>query len=249
MNVHNMPSADIARVRSWLAQAGAVTVLTGAGVSAESGIPTFRGDAGLWKQYRPEDLATPEAFRRNPKLVWEWYDWRRCRIAEAVPNPAHYALAGIEAGRSGFTLVTQNVDGLHDLAGSNRILKLHGDIWLVRCLSCGRESVDRRAPLPEIPPQCGCGGMLRPGVVWFGEMLPRDVLAEAETAASRAELFLFTGTSAIVYPAAGLIQVAQSAGARVVEVNLEATPYSGFVDVSLRGKAGEILPLLVGHNA
>jgi len=249
MGVYNMSSAGIATVRSWLAEAGSVVVLTGAGVSAESGVPTFRGDAGLWKQYRPEDLATPEAFRRNPKLVWEWYDWRRCRIAEAAPNPAHYALAALEARKPGFTLVTQNVDGLHDVAGSNRILKLHGDIWLVRCLNCGSENVDRRAPLPEIPPRCPCGGMLRPGVVWFGEMLPRDILAEAEKAALGAGVLLFAGTSAVVYPAAGLIQVALSARAKVVEVNLEATPYSGFVDVSLRGKAGEILPLIVPQGS
>jgi len=239
-----MSARGVEKVRSWLAEAGSVAVLTGAGVSAESGIPTFRGDAGLWKQYRPEELATPEAFRRNPKLVWEWYDWRRCRIAEAAPNPAHYALAAIEDRKPRFTLITQNVDGLHDLAGSRRILKLHGDIWTVRCTTCGRENVDRRAPLPEIPPRCSCGGLLRPGVVWFGEMLTRDILAEADKAASEADLFLFAGTSAVVYPAAGLIQVAQAAGAKVVEVNLEETPYSGFVDVSLRGKAGVILPQL-----
>ncbi len=197
-------------VREWLRQANSVAVLTGAGVSAESGVPTFRGNNGLWKQRRAEDLATPGAFARNPELVWEWYDWRRSVLAEANPNPGHYALAELEKRVSNFTLITQNIDGLHELAGSRNVLRLHGSIWRVRCLACQQERFDRRIPFPEIPPKCECGGMLRPGVVWFGEALPQDVWRAAENAARSAELFLVIGTSAVVYPAAGLAQIAKS---------------------------------------
>ena len=229
----------------WLRSARAVVALTGAGISAESGIPTFRGSAGLWKQYRPEDLATPEAFAKDPRLVWEWYDWRRCLIAKAEPNPGHYALAELEKRKSSFALITQNVDGLHDRAGNRNLLKLHGDIWWVRCTVCGGERRDERAPLPDLPPLCDCGGMLRPGVVWFGEPLPPRVWHESEQAACSADLFLVVGTSAVVYPAAGLVWLAKSAGAKVVEVNPEETPISSQVDCSLRGKAGELLPELI----
>lgn len=237
------------QARQWLQTARSVTVLTGAGISAESGVPTFRGPGGLWRQYRPEELATPEAFRRDPRLVWEWYDWRRRRIAEARPNAGHEALVRLEALRPRFTLITQNVDGLHDRAGSRRVLKLHGDIWMVRCLGCGRERRDERVPLPELPPRCDCGGLLRPGVVWFGEALPPGAWDEAEAAARAAEVFLVVGTSAVVYPAAGLIPLAQASGARVIEVNLEETPFSSHLDCSLRGLAGEILPALIPPEA
>jgi NAD-dependent deacetylase len=235
----------VEQAREWIRGASRLVVLTGAGISAESGIPTFRGPGGLWKQRRPEQLATPEAFARDPKLVWEWYDWRRCRIAGAAPNPGHAALAELERRKPSFTLATQNVDGLHDRAGSRRVLKLHGDIWMVRCLACGRERRDERAPLDEIPPRCECGGLLRPGVVWFGEALPAQVLREAEEAACAAEVFLVAGTSAVVYPAAGLVPLARSAGAKVIEVNLEETPFSATVDCSLRGKSGDLLPRLI----
>ena len=229
----------------WLRGASRIVALTGAGISAESGIPTFRGPGGLWRQRRPEQLATPEAFARDPKLVWEWYDWRRSVIVKAEPNPGHKALASLEASKPSFTLVTQNVDGLHDRAGSRRILKLHGDIWMVRCTACRREKQDDRTPLPELPPRCQCGGILRPGVVWFGEALPTGVLAEAEEATVMAEVFLVVGTSAVVYPAAGLVPLAKAKGARIIEVNLEETPFSGTVDCSLRGMAGELLPQLI----
>ncbi len=233
------------QARRWLAEANSVVVLTGAGVSAESGIPTFRGPGGLWRQWRPEELASPEGFARDPKLVWEWYDWRRTVIKGAEPNAAHLAIAEIEQRKQQFTLVTQNVDGLHDRAGSRNVLKVHGDIWLVRCLSCGRERRDDRAPLPELPPRCDCGGMLRPGVVWFGEMLPEDVWSRAEQAASSADLLLVVGTSAVVYPAAGLVPLAKASGARVIECNMEETPFSAQLDRSFRGKAGELVPELI----
>ena len=165
--------ADLEQAREWLSQATRVAVLTGAGISAESGVPTFRGDGGLWKEYKAEDLATPEAFLKDPRLVWEWYNWRRELIAKALPNAAHKALVQLEIKKREYTLVTQNVDGLHDRAGSGRMLKLHGDIWRMRCTACGANWPDRRAPLPKIPPHCACGGLARPGVVWFGEPLPR----------------------------------------------------------------------------
>ncbi len=233
------------QARRWLAEAKSVVVLTGAGVSAESGIPTFRDAGGLWRHWRPEELASPEGFARDPKLVWKWYDWRRTVIRGAKPNPAHLAIAEIERRKQRFTLVTQNVDGLHDRAGSCNVLKLHGDIWLVRCLRCGREFRDDRAPLPELPPRCECGGMLRPGVVWFGEMLPEDVWTRAERAATSTDLLLVVGTSAVVYPAAGLVPLAKASGARVIECNMEETPFSAQLDRSFRGKAGELVPELI----
>lgn len=240
---------DIAQARELLVHAERVTALTGAGISAESGIPTFRGSGGLWREFRAEDLATPEAFARDPKLVWEWYDWRRGVVAQSQPNPGHFALAEMERRVPDFTLITQNVDGLHNRAGSRCILKVHGDIWLLRCLRCGREREELQSPLAQLPPRCPCGGMLRPGVVWFGESLPAAVWQDAERAARQAQVLLVAGTSAVVYPAAGLIDVARAAGARVIEVNLEDTPYSSLVDVALRGPSGEILPQLVPPTA
>src|ERR1700733_4108674 len=232
-------------VREWLKQARSIAVLTGAGVSAESGVPTFRGNNGLWKQHRAEDLATPGAFARDPKLVWEWYDWRRSLIAEAKPNPGHYALASAESSARKFTLVTQNVDGLHELAGSRNVLRLHGSIWMLRCMECEREREDRRTPLPEIPPRCECGGMLRPGVVWFGEALPQRVWQEAEKAAREADLFLLIGTSAVVYPAAGPAPIAKPVRPREVRVNIAETGLSDSIDEFLEGPSGELLPHLI----
>jgi NAD-dependent deacetylase len=231
-------------VRDWLKSASSIAVLTGAGISAESGLPTFRGPGGLWRQYRAEDLARPETFARDPKLVWEWYNWRRGVMARAQPNRAHSALAELEQRTADFTLITQNVDGLHDAAGSRNVLKVHGDIWTLRCNACGRERIDRSDPLPQVPPVCLCGGIERPGVVWFGESLPKDTWARAERAARAAQVFLVIGTSAVVYPAAGLVALAKASGARVVEINIAETPVSNLVDESLRGPASEILPTL-----
>ena len=232
-------------IRALLQNARSIAVLTGAGVSAESGVPTFRGHNGLWKQYRPEDLATPEAFARDPKLVWEWYDWRRSLIAAVKPNPGHYALAELEKRAPSFTLITQNVDDLHDDAGSRNVLKVHGSIWVVRCTACGKERVDRTTALHELPPKCGCGSMLRPGVVWFGESLPPSVWQNAERAAEQSDLFLVVGTSALVYPAAGLAAIARRAGAKVVEINIAETPLSSQSDAFLKGPSAELLPQLM----
>ena len=221
-----------------------VAVLTGAGVSAESGIPTFRSNGGFWNQYRLEDLATPEAFARDPKFVWNWYEERRRGIAKARPNAGHEALAEMERRVASFTLITQNVDGLHDLAGSQNMIKLHGDIWNVRCLECGKEWVER-SELNDLPPRCACGGMLRPGVVWFGEMLPEGAMERASAAVRAADVLIVAGTSAQVYPAAGLISVART----VVEINPEETDFSQHVTYSLRGTSAEILPQLLPQRA
>ena len=242
---------NLAQARDWLAEARSIAVLTGAGISAESGIPTFRGPGGLWNNRRPEDLATPEAFARDPKLAWGWYDWRRQRVAAAQPNPGHAALAELERRVPRFTLITQNVDGLHRAAGSRNVIELHGNLWRLRCVVCARELENRDVPLPEIPPRCSCGGLLRPGVVWFGEALPPDAMQQAARAAAGCDLFLLCGTSAVVYPAASLPERALAAGAKVVEINIEPTPFSDVAHLSLRGKSGEVLPRLVraaGHK-
>ena len=230
-----------------IAGAKRVVVLTGAGVSAESGVPTFRGPDGLWRQYRAEELATPGAFRRNPRLVWEWYDWRRQLVARCAPNPAHAAIAWLERQVPEFLLVTQNVDGLHRRAGSVKMVELHGNLWRARCLQEGSTRDLPDVPLAEMPPRCPCGGQLRPDVVWFGEALPVGALERACQAAGSCEVFLVVGTSAAVQPAASLPQVAREHGAYVVEVNLEPTPLTGMANESHHGKAGELLPRLLGY--
>ncbi|RLJ70763.1 NAD-dependent deacetylase [Hydrogenivirga caldilitoris] len=217
-----------------------IRVLTGAGISAESGIPTFRGKDGLWNKYDPAELATPEAFEQNPKLVWEWYDWRRQLIAKAQPNEGHRIVAKMEELFSDFWLITQNVDGLHQRAGSKKVIELHGNIWKVRCLNCGAEYYEYTTPLPEIPPKCReCSGLLRPGVVWFGESLPVDALSKAYELSQNADVFIVVGTSALVYPAAELPLIAKREGAKLIEVNPEETPITPYADYSLREKAGE----------
>ena len=237
------------RLQERLLQARSVAVMTGAGVSAESGVPTFRGADGLWRQYRAEDLATPEAFSRDPKLVWEWYDWRRQLIAKCQPNPAHYAIAFLERQAQKLLLITQNVDGLHRLAGSVRMVEVHGNLWRVRCLQEGKITENLDVPLRTIAPRCECGSLLRPDVVWFGEALPWEALQQAFEAAESCDVFLVVGTSAVVQPAASLPMVARNKGAYVVEVNLEPTSLTPIAHESHHGKAGEILPKLLGRTS
>jgi len=229
-----------------LATVERLVAITGAGISMESGIPTFRGPEGLWRSFRPEELATPQAFQRDPRLVWEWYDWRRQKIAPARPNPGHEALVRLEALVPDFTLITQNVDGLHRLAGSRNLLEIHGSIWEVRCLKCGAVREDRRTPLPLLPRCEECEGLLRPNVVWFGESLSPDLLRRSENALLRAQAVLVVGTSAVVQPAASFALWAKEAGARIIEVNPDPTPLTGHCHYALPGAAGKILPLLAG---
>ena len=283
-----------------LKQAESLFVLTGAGVSAESGIPTFRGTDGLWKNYSATDLATPEAFQRNPELVWEWYHWRQSLILKAQPNAAHYAIVELERRCKKFLLLTQNVDNLHRRAGSHNVLELHGNIFRTRCTRCGKviqseniisstighceertclevhresdEAISRRVkkkdkiatPLDGLGvrndnptfrttpknqsyelPRCECGGALRPDVVWFGEGIPHDIWHASIEFVSTADVALICGTSAVVWPAAAIPEIAQRGGTKTVEVNLEPTSVTNLVDVSLLGKAGTILPQIV----
>lgn len=230
---------------SLLRQAERVAALTGAGVSQESGLRTFRdAQTGLWAQYKPEDLASPEAFARDPKLVWDWYAMRREKVRGVQPNAGHYALAEMERRIPQFTLITQNVDGLHRVAGNRNVLELHGSLQRVRCADCGAYA-DAWEENGDVPRCAGCGGRLRPDVVWFGESLPRSELEAAVEAARGCQAFLSIGTSGIVQPAAALPFAAKNRGAVVVEVNLEATPLTEKADFFLQGKSGEVLPALV----
>lgn len=221
-------------------------VLTGAGISAESGVPTFRdAQTGLWAKFKPEELATPEAFQRNPKLVWEWYALRRARVKEVAPNPGHYALAELERRVPEFLLATQNVDGLHQRAGSRKIVELHGNITRTKCFD-ENVVVDQWPETGEVPPRCPrCGGWLRPDVVWFKEMLPVGAFEQALAATQRCEVFLSIGTSALVYPAAALPMEAGDAGAVVVEVNPQETPLTRHATHFLQGPSGRVLPALM----
>jgi NAD-dependent deacetylase len=236
-------------VASRLRTATRITALTGAGVSAASGIPTFRGPDGLWRKVRAETLATPDAFAHDPKLVWEWYDWRRGMITGAQPNAAHDVLARWTQARPGFTLITQNVDGLHERAGADPILRLHGSIWHVRCArpcaNGARDWLDTTVPQPKLPPACPhCGAYVRPGVIWFGEPLDPAIVRAATDAAISSDVFLTIGTSSVVYPAAGLVHEARRRGAFVVEINTESTAASEVVDVQLLGRAEDTLAVL-----
>lgn len=258
------PSADaLRRARELVEQAERIVVLTGAGVSAESGLPTFRGSEGLWKSHRPEELATPEAFRRDPCTVWEWYQWRRSLVADCAPNPAHLALARLALrvpGRT--TLVTQNVDGLHHRAARTATettdrsasdaypLEVHGAIHRDRCSSCDLRD-ERPAPVDSTSvdslPRCPeCDSLMRPDVVWFGEMLDPGVIGAAMDAAREADLCLVVGTSAVVHPAASVPEVTRQGGGDVVEINLEPTPVTSYAAVSFRAEAGKLVPRVVG---
>jgi NAD-dependent deacetylase len=233
------------RLKSLLSRKNRVVVLTGAGISAESGVPTFRGEEGLWKKFRPEELATFDAFMANPQLVWEWYEYRRTIIEEIKPNPGHSALVDFQNHFEKFDLITQNVDGLHHQVGSKNVIELHGNIKRNKCIRCGKKYESLEGTIEGIPPKCPCGGNIRPDVVWFGEMLPQDAIHYAFEASSKCDLFFSIGTSAVVHPAASLPMIAKRNGAYVVEVNIEPTEISHLVNESLFGKAGEVLPSLV----
>jgi NAD-dependent deacetylase len=248
--------AAVDRARRLLGEAERVVVLTGAGVSAESGVPTFRGPGGLWKEHRAEDLATPAAFARDPRLVWEWYGWRRRVVRQCVPNAAHVVLAAAASDRDGFRIVTQNVDGLHTAAASSpkaNPLELHGSLFRTRCTRCGdrrgdRADVDARSV--ETLPRCrACGALARPDVVWFGESLDPSVLGEAVELASTANVCLVVGTSALVHPAAGLADLTRRAGGDVIEVNVADTPLTGSATLALRGAAAAIVPEILAPTA
>ena len=237
--------ASFQEIRNRLSQAKAVTVLTGAGISADSGVPTFRGAEGLWKNFRPEELASPDAFERNPKLVWEWYNWRRELLATKSPNAGHDALVDLEQRIAQFWLITQNVDGLHAAAGSRKLSEIHGNIWKVRCTECGMVEDNHDVPI-EILPKCRtCFGLLRPHIVWFGESLDPENLRESFAALKACDVLLIVGTSGVVYPAASFGPVAKDHGAFVVEMNLDITPNSDLVDISVQGRAKDLLPLLL----
>lgn len=270
MTVGDGPGAagELEEVRKALARARGIVVLTGAGVSAESGVPTFRAPSdGLWARFRPEELATPQAFARDPRLVWAWYEWRRERIRGCDPNPGHGALARFLLDRRDVTLVTQNVDGLHGLAltleaegydpdalrsARARVLHLHGDIFALRCSRCSFETRERNpvsteseAALPRCPE---CGELLRPGVVWFGEPLPAEALDRAFAAAGDAEICLVAGTSALVHPAASVPRATLASGGALVEVNPEPTALSALAQWRIRGASGRVLPALLGMD-
>ncbi len=230
-------------VRARLSAAQRITVLTGAGVSAASGVPTFRGAGGLWRNRQAQQLATPEAFQHDPVLVWEWYAWRRQVISGCAPNAAHRAIARWSE-RAGFTLVTQNVDGLHERAGTRNVIRYHGSIWTLKCAGqCGAPDWDDLSvPLDPLPPRCPqCGALARPGVVWFGEAIPPSALRAAQ-AATACDVFLSVGTSSVVYPAAGLVAAAKARGAFTVEINPETT--GAEVDVAIAMGAEQAVPLI-----
>ena len=236
---------DLSRAARAIAEARHVVALTGAGVSAESGLPTFRGDGGLWRGRSPWELASPRAFQADPGLVWEFYNWRRGLVAAASPNPAHLALAAMAAYLPRLTVVTQNVDRLHQKAGSVGVLELHGNLDNTRCTGCGIMADRAGEALPPLPRCEACNGLLRPAVVWFGEPLPPGVWHEAREAVREADVLLVVGTSAMVQPAAGLATSVWGPGRVVIEVNLGPTAATGAVDIGLYGPAGEVLPKLV----
>src|SRR6185312_7923644 len=237
-------ASDLGIVKERLAAARSITILTGAGISADSGVPTFRGTDGLWRNFRAEDLATPEAFERDPRLVWEWYNWRRELIATKQPNDAHKAIAELERRCPDFWLITQNVDGLHQEAGSRKLSEIHGNLWTVRCTACGMITNNRDVPIAILPSCARCGSLLRPHIVWFGESLFTDDLDCCSRALTRCDVLLVIGTSGLVYPAAGFASVAKEAGAFVAEINPDSTPQSSLVDVLLQGRAKDLVPLL-----
>ncbi len=247
------PDDKIIRAAKMLASAKSVAVLTGAGISAESGVPTFRGHGGMWEDARIEDVATPQGFRKNPRMVIAWYHKRVMRMKDVRPNPGHQALAEIErrttARGDEFVLATQNIDALHFSAGSKNVLELHGSLARWYCTGCGHRIRFEADNVPAEPMyECPrCGKYIRPEVVWFGEPLPQDVISAATQAAGTCDVFISAGTSAVVYPAAGLVEIAVSSAAGTIEVNLDPTPFTNSVDVHISGKTGDILPRIVAQ--
>ncbi|NOY84042.1 MAG: NAD-dependent deacylase [Nitrospirae bacterium] len=235
---------ELIEVRKRLLSAKSLTVLSGAGISAESGIPTFRGKEGLWNKHRAEDLATPEAFQRDPKLVWAWYQWRRVLIATKNPNAAHEALVTLETKAASFSLITQNVDGLHTKAGSRLVIELHGNIWKMCCTACGRKTENHAASLSPLPCCETCQGLLRPDIVWFGEDLDPDNLNRSLDACRNADVMLIIGTSGVVQPAASFASIAKEAGAFVVEINPQPV-LSYLADLVFSEKAAVLLPQVI----
>lgn len=239
-------NAELDKAARWLKVAKRVCVLTGAGISAESGVPTFRAADGLWEGHRIEDVASPDGWDRNPKLVWDFYNARRANVATVRPNPGHFALVTLEE-RFGdnFTLVTQNVDGLHTAAGSRRVLEIHGSLRHTRCTACGAVANRGLEPLGDMPECPECNGVLRPHIVWFGEGLPEDIWMEAMESADECDALLVVGTSAVVHPAASLVPIAKRKGATIIEANLTRTEASRYADIGLYGPSGVTLPMLI----
>ena len=243
----NAPTSELpGGILDAICRARHVTVLTGAGISAESGVPTFRqAQTGLWAKFKAEELATPEAFQRHPERVWEWYAWRREVVARAEPNAGHRALVELERRVPQCTLITQNVDGLHQRAGSRGVIELHGNLTRTRCFEEGVR-VEHWEETGEVPPRCPrCGGWLRPDVVWFNETLPPEAIERAQAASRACEIFLSIGTSALVHPAASLPFEAREQGATLIEINPDDTPVTDQAHFKLRGPAGEWLPALL----
>lgn len=227
-----------------LKQAKSIVFFTGAGISAESGIPTFRGKDGIWNKLKPEELANFNAFLRNPNMVWEWYNHRKKIVHESKPNAGHLAMAEMQNYFSNVTVITQNIDNLHRRAGSNTIYELHGNIERNYCIKCGKKYNDELNFIDKAP-TCDCGGLIRPDVVWFGEYLPQDQFISSEEAAVKSDIFFVVGTSGIVYPAAGIILTAKKSGAYIVEINIEETEVTRYADKSFFGEAGKILPQIL----
>ncbi len=229
-----------------LKDAESIVTFTGAGVSAESGVPTFRGDDGIWKKLKPEELASFDAFIQNPELVWEWYKQRKQIVSSVQPNSGHFALAEMQRYYKNFTVITQNIDNLHRRAGSSVVHELHGNIERNYCIGCGKYYTNEEILRFKHAPRClKCNGMIRPDVVWFGELLPEEEWKESISAAQRADVFFSIGTSSVVYPAASIPKLAQNSGAFIVEINIEPTELTSFADETIFGKSGEVLPQLV----
>lgn len=239
-----MDSIDV-RLLDKLKEAEHLLFFTGAGISAESGIPTFRGEEGLWKKFKPEELANFDAFLRNPDIVWEWYQYRRKIVDEAGPNPGHTSIAELQKYFPKVTVVTQNVDNLHRRAGSETVYELHGNIERNYCVQCKKPWEEEKFEFTDKVPACECGGNIRPDVVWFGEMLPQDQFAKSEEAAAECDVIFVIGTSGVVYPAAYIPHTARQNGKFMVEINVTQTDLTGVADISYQGKSGEILPIIV----